>query len=678
MHRKGILVIIGLCICLVLILAFVFGLYSARDLKKIVSEQFNRQQLILARQAAREIEYSLNYAIQELVSIRYITQHGMPVPKVFLEGIYERVRRRGINSIAIVDTHGKSLVSAGGDLLEDFSFIFERKRVANPLLQFLSLKEKQLLILACPLDMDRVAIFLVDIHQLVRDHVAKIRSGKTGYAWAIDQRGYFIFHPIKKFIGENAFEVRHHDAPYFSFEEINMLQKKMVNGEEGMGKYASLWHGEKRWYFNKLVAYTPVHLPYTSAIWSVAVCAPEQEVNAVIHRAYLRHFFLQGTVIFALILVGLFLLISERRFSQLLREEVARKTETLRKSEERRRLLIEGADDLIFTLDSNGKVISVNEATARFFLKSKQAILGTDFKMLLHFPGQKGEQILKQLLSTGQIINKEHTVEINGQRYWLNTKLMPLSLGRDVKEILCIARDITEIKQAEEQLVNTEKLASIGTLAAGVAHEINNPLGIIIGFCNLLMENTPKDSQPYKDLKTIEKHALHCKGIIENLLNFARTKSDVYEIADVNQSLEELLNIVKYTLEVNNTEVRTHFAQNLPPVKGSKQQLQQVFLNLITNAMDAMDNGGRLFINTRFNPYTKRVEICFQDTGCGIEEELMERIFDPFFTTKEKGTGLGLSISYGIITKYGGTITCQNQKDPSGTTFTISLPLSEG
>lgn len=371
------------------------------------------------------------------------------------------------------------------------------------------------------------------------------------------------------------------------------------------------------------------------------------------------------------------MLISERRFSQLLEEEVARKTETLRKSEERRRLLIEGADDLIFTLDLNGRVISVNEATARFFLKSKQALLGTDFRMLFHWSGQEGEQILKQLLSTGQSINKEHSVEINGQKYWLNTKLMPLNLGADVKEVLCIARDITEIKQAEEQLVNTEKLASIGTLAAGVAHEINNPLGIIIGFCNLLMENTPKDSQPYKDLKTIEKHALHCKGIIENLLNFARTKSDVYEIADVNQSLEELLNIVKHTLEVNNTELRIHFAKNLPLVKGNKQQLQQVFLNLITNAVDAMDNGGRLLINTRFNPYTKRVEICFQDTGCGIEEELMERIFDPFFTTKEKGTGLGLSISYGIITKYGGTITCQNQKGPSGTTFTISLPFVE-
>ena len=674
MHRKGLLVIIGLCICLVLILAFVFGLYSARDLKRIVSEQFNRQQLFLARQAAREIEYSLNYAMQELMSIRYVVQHDIPISKALLEGIYKRVKVKGIDSVGIVDIHGKPSMSAGKDLIKNISLTFQGKRLTSPFLQFLTPKKKQLLVLTYPLTKDKVAVFLVDVYQLVRDHVGKIRSGKTGYAWIIGQKGRFIFHPIKKFVGKDAFEVRHHEAPYFSFKQINILQKKMLNGEEGTGEYTSLWHGEKKGYFNKLVAYAPVHLPYTSVVWSVAVCAPEQEVNAVIHRAYLKHFFLQGTVIFALLLVGLFLLICERRFSQLLREEVARKTEILRKSEERCRLLIEGADDLIFTLGSNGRIISVNEATARFFLKSKEAILGMGFGMLLHFPGQEGEQTLKQLLSTGQSINKEHTVEVNGQKYWLNTKLMPLSLEKDVKEILCIARDITEAKQAEEQLVNTEKLVSIGTLAAGIAHEINNPLGIIIGFCNLLMENTPKESQPYKDLKTIEKHALHCKGIVENLLNFARTRSDGYEIVDVNQGLEELLNIVKHTLEVNNIELHTRFAKNLPQVKGERQQLQQVFLNLITNAMDAMDSGGRLFINTQFNPHTKHVEICFQDTGCGIKEELMERIFDPFFTTKEKGTGLGLSISYGIITKYGGTITCQNRRADKGVTFTISLP----
>ena len=671
MRRKGLLVIIGLCICVVLIVAFFFGLYSARDLKKIVSEQFNGQQLILARQAAHEIENSLNYAMQELVSIRYIVQHGMPISKALLEGVYKRVRGKGIDSVGIVDINGKTLIRAGRDLIKDLSSLFQKKGLTGPFLHFLT-KKKQILVLACPLTEDKVAVFLVDVYKLVKGHVDKIRSGKTGYAWVIDQNGHFIFHPIKKFLGKNAFKARHEEAPYFPFKKIDILQKKMLNGEEGTGEYASLWHGETKKYFNKLIAYTPVHLPYTSTIWSVAVCAPEQEVNAVIHRAYLRHFFLQGAVIFALLLVGLFLLISERRFSDLLKEEVARKTEILKKSEKRRRLLIEGADDLIFTLDLNGRLISANKATLSFFSKDKE-ILGMDFGMLFHWSEQQSKGVLEQL-SRGQTVNMEHTIEVNSQKYWLNTKFMPLNLG-DIKEILCIARDITEIKQAEEQLVNAEKLASIGTLAAGVAHEINNPLGIIIGFCNLLMENTPKESQSYKDLKTIEKHALHCKNIVENLLNFARTKGDGYKIADVNKSLEGLLNIVKHTLEVNNIEIHTDFAKNLPLVRGDEQELQQVFLNLITNAMDAMDSRGRLFINTKFNPDTRCVEISFQDTGCGIREELIERIFDPFFTTKEKGTGLGLSISYGIVKKYGGTIICKNQK--KGATFIISLPIAE-
>lgn len=152
MHRKGLLVIIGLCICLVLIMAFVFGLYSAGDIKRIVSEQFNRQQLILARQAAREIEYSLNYAIQELVSIRHITQHAMPISRAFLEGIYERVRRRGISSVTIVDTHGKSLISVGEDLPalwssetystgpEDFFPLYLGEKTSQPLVTIFVLK----------------------------------------------------------------------------------------------------------------------------------------------------------------------------------------------------------------------------------------------------------------------------------------------------------------------------------------------------------------------------------------------------------------------------------------------------------------------------------------------------------------------------------------------------------
>jgi len=131
MRRKGLLVVVGLGICVVLIVAFFFGIYSARDLKKIVSEQFNGQQLILARQAAHEIENSLNYAMQELISIRYIVQHGMPISKALLEGVYERVRGKGIDSVGIVDINGKTLIRAGRDLIKNLSSLSISEKRTN-------------------------------------------------------------------------------------------------------------------------------------------------------------------------------------------------------------------------------------------------------------------------------------------------------------------------------------------------------------------------------------------------------------------------------------------------------------------------------------------------------------------------------------------------------------------
>ncbi|MCD6319361.1 MAG: GHKL domain-containing protein, partial [Candidatus Desulfofervidaceae bacterium] len=253
------------------------------------------------------------------------------------------------------------------------------------------------------------------------------------------------------------------------------------------------------------------------------------------------------------------------------------------------------------------------------------------------------------------------------------TKLMPLRLEGKVKEILCIAREVTQEKLLQEQLSNTEKLVSLGTLAAGVAHEINNPLGIIIGFGELLLENTPKESQAYQDIKLILKHALHCKSIVENLLNFARPSKGIHEATEVNEAIKEIINIVKHTLETNNIQLKTMLAKNLPQVNVDKEELQQVFLNLVINAIDAMPEGGELFISTALDE-DQSVKVIFQDTGCGIKKKHLDKIFDPFFTTKPegKGTGLGLSVSYSIISKYNGRIRCESEEG-KGATFIINL-----
>ncbi|NVM57528.1 MAG: PAS domain-containing sensor histidine kinase, partial [Desulfobacterales bacterium] len=248
-----------------------------------------------------------------------------------------------------------------------------------------------------------------------------------------------------------------------------------------------------------------------------------------------------------------------------------------------------------------------------------------------------------------------------------------------------IARDITEQKKLENQLINTEKLASLGTLAAGVAHELNNPLNVILGFTDLLLEKLDKDSRDYQDLRTIERQGLYCKEVVENLLSFARQEEGVSEYCDINEDINDIINVVRHSLEMNDIELRLDLASGLPKVKGDSRQMQQVFLNLINNAVAAMKGGGILKIKTSLDAGQGKVCVTVRDDGDGIKQEHMENIFDPFFTTKGEGegTGLGLFVSHGIVMKYGGIITCESSTEdtpqsPRGTAFAVTLKVKEG
>ena len=664
--KKAFLTTASFVICL-LVVAIILGIRSAHELKKVAIDQFNHQQLILARQASQEIEGSFNAMIEELVTLRDIYSTTGNFSDKLLEGIFYRIQKLGAKGIFLIDPKGKIIYSQG---IHSFHL---PSSLRSPNISVLC--KKPWIYITAPLGGNFI-VFVIDPYLLVQRHVEKIRFRETGYAWVIDDEGYFVYHPIKEFVGQNAFKARQKRTSYFYFKKINEIQRnKMLQGKEGTGEYVSFWHkGMKKDYIKKIVAYTPVHIPHTQHIWSVAVCAPEEKVSEVIHYLYLKQFLIQGSLIFTLIWLGILLLAMEKRFRTALEEEVAKKTDFLRKSEERYRLLIESADDLILTLNQSGNIISLNQATADFFNKKPEEIIGQRFNVIMQWPTNTIIDCLNHLYTTKQSIVKEHIVKINGRLHWLNTKLMPLYFGEEIKETLCIARDITKEKLVQEQLSNAEKMASLGTLAAGVAHEINNPLGIIIGFGELLLENTPKETQAYQDIKLILKHALHCKSIVQNLLNFARPTEELSKAIDINEAIKEVINVVRHTLEINNIQMKTKLGKSLPLARGDKKQLQQVFLNLIINAMDAMPNGGELSITTRLNKH-QAIEVLFADTGCGIKEEDLGKIFDPFFTTKPegKGTGLGLSISYSIISKYNGRIRCESEEN-RGATFIIDLP----
>ncbi len=244
-----------------------------------------------------------------------------------------------------------------------------------------------------------------------------------------------------------------------------------------------------------------------------------------------------------------------------------------------------------------------------------------------------------------------------------------------------------DLKLAQAQIMRSEKLSSIGLLAAGVAHELNSPLMGILTFAQLLAKRVPDDSLEKEDLQVIISQTERCATIIRQLLDFSRESTPEKKSQDVHLVLEQAIALVEHQALFHNIEIQRTFDPDVPPIFVDASQMQQVFLNLLVNAGEAMPDGGRLAIQTRVlspdvpvpsevgEAACEGIQIILSDTGTGIPPENIDKIFDPFFTSKDvgQGTGLGLAVSYGIIEQHGGTINVQSKPD-EGTTFTISLP----
>lgn len=244
--------------------------------------------------------------------------------------------------------------------------------------------------------------------------------------------------------------------------------------------------------------------------------------------------------------------------------------------------------------------------------------------------------------------------------------------------VLAFNRMIEELDARQEQIVHDRKIASLGTLVSGVAHELNNPINNIILTIDVLAgkRKIEKEKQAAM-LKDILNQAIRASGIVKNLLDFSRAETSVIQDVDVDEVLDEILKITGNELSLKKIKVERQSDPGVSKIRGNHQELQQVFLNLIVNAMHAMTGGGQLSVHT-FQDESGWVNISIKDTGEGIPEDIIPNIFDPFFTTKKvgKGTGLGLSVSFGIIKKHGGRITVKSALQ-KGSTFTVTLPSGE-
>ncbi len=716
------LVVLGITLLSGIVL--ILGWMSFINVREVVTEDFNQQQLAIAKHVASQIENRIAALKRELVllslspTIQYAEARYL---KYRINITFSSIKEDGVMEIRYIDhkTHASYTMASDGKWRihhlndEDKQYLNWAKKEHNKNNIYLSsvstavgnsTSERLVMKMCLPVwqtsvsemhpsptnQFSGVLIFVINSSELVKQIAKDVHSGKTGYAWVIDENGTFLYHYEKTFIGKNAFQARMEKQPSISYERINEIQRnQMIKGEEGTSWYISGWHKGMEGEIKKLIAFTPIRLSNSEhlRIWSVAVVAPVSEIEGAIHSIHVRQLFLQGLIIFIIIVSGLIINFMILGWSNMLEQEVAKKTIELTKSEQRYKSLIENAEDIIFTTNYEGNILSINSYGCRFFNKSEGEIIGHNIAELFSWPS--GEVLLlmiQNVFDTKESTQVTQLAVIGKNQYWFNTKLRRLwDETGNIYAVLGISRDITAIKEKEKEeqrlQLETEKLSSMGTLAAGVAHEINNPLAIILGFTDLLIERVSPDSQEYTMLKTIEKQGLIAKRVVENLLSFGRYTEYKAELVDVNAIVETVLSIVKNTLFLNKIKLNKRLQPDLPKIMADVGELEQVFVNIINNAIYAMKGGGTLTVVTSALD-SKQVEIRLSDTGHGIKKEHRSKIFDPLFTTKKvgEGTGLGLSVSYGIVTKHGGTITFQTKTEEesaeTGTTFIITFPAN--
>jgi len=336
----------------------------------------------------------------------------------------------------------------------------------------------------------------------------------------------------------------------------------------------------------------------------------------------------------------------------------------------------------VLVIGHDYRIIDVNNTVLNRLGLKREEVIGKYCYEITHrqsFPCS-GEKHPCPLLKTMETIEPSQTTHVHldkdDREIYYSISTYPLIEGGDILGVVEISRDITAEINSQKNMMQHEKLASIGRLSAGVAHEINNPLTTILTTSMLLQEETSPQDPMYAELETIAKETLRCRKIVTSLLDFARqTKPDKKE-HDLNDIIKESLLLVKKQAAFKDVSVEQELATNLPHVLVDKGQIQQALINLVLNAIEATAAGGYVRVLTRNVPENREIQVSVSDNGEGISETNLVKIFDPFFTTKEDGSGLGLAITHGIVEQHNGSIEAESRLG-HGTTFTIKLPLAK-
>ncbi|GAB6192171.1 two-component system sensor histidine kinase NtrB [Desulfocastanea catecholica] len=376
-------------------------------------------------------------------------------------------------------------------------------------------------------------------------------------------------------------------------------------------------------------------------------------------------------------------------------EELTEREKTIARQQGLLKTILSVTPDFITLQDKNLTYTFAGKAFCDYFSMDEESIVGkTDTDIFTKPQAELNIRENKEILATGSPLAKEITFKRAKEQKWFHVVKVPVyDQDGSIMGLLLTARDISILKKFQEQLIQSQKMEDLGRLAGGVAHEINTPLGIILGYTQLMMDDI-EDEEILEGMRIIEKQTKACRKIVADLLGFSRNSQAISETVDINESIQQVIKLVEHAFFMNRIKIIHALDESIPPLTGDQERLKQVWLNLLNNAADVIGQDGEIHVQSKLHADEGRLVVSIADTGKGIAAEHLGKIFDPFFTTKQvgKGTGLGLSVSFGIIKDHGGKIFAVSPpaeeylpKDFSrrdnfgpGAVFVVELPLADG